>query len=114
MRTLLICILALSLSGCATLGGLPGQIDAAVPQVQAVVSSVSAITRKLCGFEPIAATVVGVLTGGASAVPFDIASRICAAIATQPLAATGKRVPVSVVVNGVRISGHVIRNGRGR
>lgn len=108
---------SVGLSGCLTLEEFTGRVDTAVPQVEAVVSQVSAITQKLCGFEPFAATVLNLFTAGSLAGPVEIADRICAAIKAQPLAAdlsVKKRIPVSVVVQNVRVDGHLTIKTRRR
>jgi hypothetical protein len=108
-------VVGLSLGGCAALQEFGGKVEAAAPQINAVVSQVAAGTRRLCGFEPIAATIVGAITGGAAAGPLEVANLICNAITSQPLAAAaGKhKIPVAVVVRGVRVEGYLLpRKGR--
>lgn len=93
----------LLLGGCATFQDKVNQID---PAVQQVLSTVSKITRSLCGFEPIAATIVNVLSGGSTVVPFQVAEQICAAVSAQALAADPHRShKVTVTVRGVKITG---------
>lgn len=106
-------LLAVTLGGCASLDGLlpkiamtVGQIENAIPEAGDVVTRVIGTTKRLCGFEPIVATVAGVLTGGSVASVFDVAKMLCDALSSQPLAATKRRQLVTVHVRGVAVRGY--------
>lgn len=108
----------LALGGCEHLAdftkGLTAtvsQVEAVLPEAAGVVSKVVATTKRLCGFEPIIATVVGVLTSGANDV-FDVAKMLCNALSQQPLAATKKKQLVVVHVRGVRVQGYYTPQSR--
>lgn len=107
MRKILISTLAaLSVSGCATTGGLStdptGQVATAIADVQA-------ITTQICGFVPLAVTVADILAAGNPALGTagSIAQAICNAVTPAKLGARkGAAIPT---VADVQIHGRFVR-----
>jgi hypothetical protein len=97
-KLLLIGALAFSLAGCVT----AGQVTATVKQVQDAAAGI-------CSFVPTATTVANIFASGNSTVQSvsSVASAICNAVTTRPLAdGPGDRKPR---VNGVVVRGRFIR-----
>lgn len=97
-----------SVSGCTALGGLSPATVSLIDQIQA-----GAI--KTCGFMPVIESVAAILSGGASTAVDPIITALCAQIPPAPIsAAQGVRASragqtISVVVNGVAVTGVLTR-----
>lgn len=76
-------LLCLGLAACST-NIQPAEISARAKQIQDY-------TRLACKFVPTVATIASILTSGASAAASVIATDICNAVTTAPLADGGKR-----------------------
>ena len=63
------------LQGCSTL--------AALGVSQATITAIQQAAVTACGFLPTVETVVGIVSGGMSAIPGQVASAICAAVAAN-------------------------------
>lgn len=100
MKKLLL-VACLALAGCNTTG------DSA--QVAATIAQVQSTTRQICSFVPTARTVFSILSAfGVPGVSIagDVATQICNAVTTAPLADGGPR---QAKVNGVVIRGRFVR-----
>lgn len=100
-KTLVAAIIAFSLAGCATTGPgsvTPGTISETARQIQQY-------TATFCKFVPTIQTIVSIINTGAGSA-LGIATDICTAITTAPLADGGTR---KVAVRGVRIKGQFVR-----
>lgn len=101
MKKLLL-LTALLLSGCAsTPGGVPttGDISNTAKEIQNY-------TRLFCSFVPTIGTIASILSAKA-AMPVQVATDICAAVTTAPLAeGPGRRMDPRV--HGVRIKGRFV------
>lgn len=98
MKMILVaCALALGLTGCASMGNAPSQAN-----ISETAKKIQSYTRLACGFLPTVSTIAAILSRGASAGPAAIASDICAAVTTVPLAdGPGHKPKVAgVVVHG--------------
>jgi hypothetical protein len=98
---------SLLMAGCASTGTFTGVDLTKIPeQGQVVLTEAGKIARSLCGFEPIAATIGNLISGGSTMGAFEIASMVCQAVKGAALAASPKKpTPLTVVVRGVRIDG---------
>lgn len=103
-KILLASAIALSLSGCATTGGNP-------PDMNAIIAQIQQTTAQICSFVPTVETVAAIIAAGSGggATPAvvgvaSIANAICAAV-TKPAAAR-RGVPT---VNGVPVNGSFVR-----
>ena len=104
MKKFMVVGLALGLAGCAVPGGTGGPVTTA--ELSATVKQVQDYARFACKFVPTVATVAAILSGGASASVATIATEICSAVTTSPLAdGDGGRV---AFVRGVRIHGKFV------
>ena len=92
----LVVLLALALGGCATTGG--GDITSTAKQIQSTV-------KATCAFVPTIATIVSIINASAGSA-LGVASEICMAITSAPLADGGSR---KVVVRGVPVAGRRVR-----
>lgn len=107
MRTVFVLpiVCALALAGCATTGSTPG---APAGSVTSIVTQVQRVTRQVCGFVPVAKTIVGIFSaGGGSAL--GIAQEICNAVTNNPMTEGprgGRTVPK---VRGVAVRGQFVR-----
>lgn len=93
-------ILALSLAGCA---------GSSVPSTDTITTrakQIQSYTKLACSFIPTIATVAAILSKGASSSVASVATDICNAITTAPLADGGGRL---AYVNGVRIHGQFVK-----
>lgn len=92
MKKLLL-IGCLGLAGCA--GTSPSDISVRAKQIQDY-------TKLACSFVPTAATIAAILSSGTTAAFTTIASDICAAVTTAPLADGGPRAAKAygVVIKG--------------
>lgn len=128
-RLLLVCLLAFSASGCATLGS---PVTSPVPtnDVAAIIAKVQAATRSICGFVPVVSTIGGLL-GGDIVDALAIAQAICGAVAPAPAVVTTSsfmsfmspvgpvdvsttpRGIVTANVRGVQIKGRFVKAKKG-
>lgn len=96
----LVLLLALALGGCAT--GLPSTED-----ISARAKQIQSYTKLACSFVPTVATIAAIVSKGGSAGITEIASDICTAVTTAPLAdGPGDRIPR---VKGVVVKGKFVR-----
>lgn len=100
----------ITLGGCATTGG------AGAGGVSETISQIQSVAQQVCGFVPTATTVARVITtftggGGAVDMVSQIASGICAAVASAPksMVRGKKRLARAPVYRGVRIQGSFSR-----
>lgn len=94
-------LLAIALAGCGTTGGTPSSTS-----ITDRAKQIQQYTKIACSFVPTVATVASILSSGASGPAASIATDICNAVTTAPLADGGARV---AYVNGVRIRGSFVR-----
>ena len=92
----------LALAGCAGLPGTP----TSTADVSAKAKEIQGYTRLACSFVPTIGTIANILSSGAATPAVAIASDICAAVTTAPLADGPGRVPK---VRGVVIKGSFVR-----
>lgn len=96
-RFVIAAALASTLAACGTTGGLPTSTE-----INDKVKQVQQITSTACKFIPTVSTIVSIFSKSAGSA-FSVASDICAAISTAPLAdGPGKPGAYS---HGVRIRG---------
>lgn len=100
-KSILASLCLLTLAACATTGGVPssGDISDRVKQIQS-------LTATFCKFVPTVGTIANILSGGAASSVTAIATDICNAVTTAPLADGGRR---AAYVNGVRVRGSFVR-----
>lgn len=108
MRKILItAALVASLGGCAT---APVTTPVSVTNV---VSEVQAIAQEVCGFLPVAQTILGIFSSGAFTSAAAVASAICSAVNQTPAAGRlGGRLRAGVgtpTVSGVPVVGRFVR-----
>lgn len=96
-----VALLAVGLSGCATMGGTsPENISAKAKEIQRY-------TQLVCSFVPTIATVANIISSSSAPIT-TIAQDICSAVTTAPLAdGRGKRIDPQV--NGVKIKGKFVK-----
>jgi len=100
-KIIIVAALGLALTGCATPGGggvTPTQISDTARQIQQY-------TRTFCSFVPTIQTIVSIVNRGAGDA-LSVATDICAAVTTAPLAEGGTR---RIAVRGVPIRGTFVR-----
>lgn len=115
MKKLLI-LGTLALAGCA---GMPGTaptgtgllsplVDSGVisPETRAKAQQVQGITKGLCQFIPTIGTVAAIFSAGIGEGVAAVASGICSAVTTAPLADGGPR---QAKVNGVVVRGRFVK-----
>ena len=98
-----IVILAIGLGGCATTGGVSG--PPTPTQISDVAKQIQSYTKTACSFIPTIQTIVSIINAGAGSA-FGIASDICQAVTTAPLADGGPRI---VKVSGVTVHGKFVK-----
>jgi len=95
------------LNGCQALQSL-GVSPATITAIQQAAVSV-------CGFLPTVETVIGIVSGGMSAVPGQVANAICAAVAANQAPAgvtvgrVGATAPLSAFVGNTQVKGVFVR-----
>lgn len=108
-------VLLLTLAGCATNNPLPAGRGVLSPLVDSGVITeetrtkarqVQVATKDYCGYIPTIGTLVSLFSAGVGGGVAAVASVVCDAITTAPLADGGGRL---AYVNGVRIKGKFVR-----
>lgn len=99
MKKLLL-IGCLALAGCGTTGSI------STTDISDRAKQIQDYTKTFCKFVPTIGTIAAILSKGASASIIGVATDICTAVTTAPLADGGPRVPR---VNGVAIKGKWVR-----
>lgn len=101
----LVLLICLGLAGCASTPGGPAGVPTTT-QISATAKTIQGYTKLACSFIPTVATIAAILSSGASAPVATIASDICAAVTTAPLADGGPR---QAKVYGVVVKGKFVK-----
>ena len=106
-KFILIGALALALAGCQTAQDVATSITTATQTTKEKIKSVQGYAVALCGYLPIASTVVNIFSSGYGSDVSAVGSAICNAVTSIPLAdGPGDRKPR---VNGVLVQGKFIK-----
>lgn len=85
-------LLCLGLGACSSVPGGTAGVPTTT-QISDTAKTIQTYTKLACSFIPTVATIASILSSGASAGAAAIASDICAAVTTAPLADGGPRTP---------------------